>query len=57
MVLENNIYKLQTLEDPGKNKPPDSRKQTVGIPMGTNCAHSLADFLYSYEAEFIQKLE
>ena len=32
-------------------------QQTVGIPMGTNCALPLADiFLYSYEAEFIQSL-
>jgi len=32
-------------------------QQTVGIPMGTNCAPLLADlFLYSYEAEFIQRL-
>jgi hypothetical protein len=32
-------------------------QQTFGIPMGTNCAPLLADlFLYSYEAEFIQKL-
>ena len=32
-------------------------QQTVGIPMGTNCAPLLADlFLYSYEADFIQKL-
>jgi hypothetical protein len=32
-------------------------QQTVGIPMGTNCAPLLADlFLYSYDAEFIQKL-
>ena len=32
-------------------------QQTVGIPMGTNCAPLLADlFLYSYEAEFAQKL-
>ena len=32
-------------------------QQTVGIPMGTNCAPLLADiFLYSYEAEFIQSL-
>ena len=32
-------------------------QQTTGIPMGTNCAPLLADlFLYSYEAEFIQKL-
>ena len=31
-------------------------QQTIGIPMGTNCAPLLADlFLYSYEAEFIQK--
>ena len=32
-------------------------QQTVGIPMGTNCAPLLADlFLYSYEAEFFQTL-
>jgi hypothetical protein len=32
-------------------------QQSVGIPMGTNCAPLLADlFLYSYEAEFVQKL-
>jgi len=32
-------------------------QQTIGIPMGTNCAPLLADlFLYSYEAEFIQQL-
>jgi hypothetical protein len=32
-------------------------RQTVGIPMGTNCAPLLADlFLYFNEAEFIQKL-
>ena len=32
-------------------------QQTVGIPMGTNCAPFLADiFLYSYEADFIQSL-
>merc|ERR1712148_15503 len=32
-------------------------QQTVGIPMGTNCAPLLADlFLYSYEVDFIQKL-
>jgi hypothetical protein len=32
-------------------------QQSVGIPMGTNCAPLLADlFLYSYEAEFIQNL-
>ena len=31
--------------------------QTIGIPMGTNCALLLADlFLYSYEADFIQGL-
>ena len=33
-------------------------QQTIGIPMGTNCAPLLADlFLYSYEAEFIQGLD
>ena len=33
-------------------------RQTIGIPMGTNCAPLLADlFLYSYEAEFIQSLQ
>ena len=32
-------------------------QQTIGIPMGTNCAPLLADlFLYTYEAEFIQYL-
>ena len=32
-------------------------QQTIGIPMGTNCAPLLADlFLYSYEAEFVQNL-
>ena len=32
-------------------------RQTVGIPMGTNCAPLLADlFLYSYEAECMQSL-
>ena len=32
-------------------------QQTIGIPMGTNCAPLLADlFLYSYEAEFMQSL-
>jgi hypothetical protein len=32
-------------------------QQTVGIPMGTNCVHLLADlFLYSYETDFIQGL-
>ena len=30
-------------------------KQTVGIPMGTNCAPLLAD-MYSYEADFVQSL-
>ena len=30
-------------------------QQTVGIPMGTNCAPLLTDlFLYLYEADFIQ---
>ena len=32
-------------------------QQTVGIPMGTNCAPLLVDiFLYSYEADVIQSL-
>jgi hypothetical protein len=32
-------------------------QQSVGIPMGTNCTPLLTDlFLYSYEAEFVQKL-
>jgi hypothetical protein len=32
-------------------------QHSVGIPMGTNYVPLLADpFLYSYEAEFIQKL-
>ena len=32
-------------------------QQTVGIPMGANCAPLLADlFLYSSEADFIQGL-
>ena len=32
-------------------------QETVGIPMGTNCAPLLADFfLYSYENEFLNKL-
>ena len=32
-------------------------QQTIGIPMGTNCAPLFADlFLYSYEAEFVQSL-
>ena len=32
-------------------------QQTVGIPMGTNCAPLLADLLlYSYKADFIQWL-
>jgi hypothetical protein len=32
-------------------------QQSVGIPMGTICAPLLADLLlYSYEAEFVQKL-
>jgi hypothetical protein len=32
-------------------------QQSVSIPMDTNCAPLLADlFLYSYEAEFVQKL-
>jgi hypothetical protein len=32
-------------------------QQSVGIPMGTNCAPLLTDlFLYSFETEFVQKL-
>ena len=32
-------------------------QETVGIPIGTNCAPLLADiFLYSYEADFIKSL-
>ena len=32
-------------------------QQTVGIPMSTNCAPLLTElFLYSYEADFIQRL-
>ena len=32
-------------------------QHSVGIPMGTNCAHLLADlFFYSYETDFIQGL-
>jgi hypothetical protein len=32
-------------------------QQSPGIPMGTNCVPLLAElFLYSYEAEFVQKL-
>jgi hypothetical protein len=32
-------------------------QQSVGIPLGTNCAPLLTElFLYSYEAEFVQKL-
>jgi hypothetical protein len=32
-------------------------QQSIGIPMGPNCAPLLADLsLYSYEAEFVQKL-
>ena len=32
-------------------------QQTIGIPIGSNCAPLLADlFLYSYEAEFVQSL-
>ena len=33
-------------------------QQTVGIPMGTNCASLVADlFLCSYEADFVQHLQ
>ena len=32
-------------------------QQTIGIPMGTNCAPLLADlFLYSYESDFLDGL-
>ena len=32
-------------------------QQTIGMPMGTNCAPLLADlFLYSYKAKFVQSL-
>ena len=32
-------------------------QQTIGIPMGTNCAPLLAHlFLYSYEADFLERL-
>jgi hypothetical protein len=32
-------------------------QQTVGIPMGTNCAPFLVDlFLYSYQTDFIKVL-
>ena len=32
-------------------------QQTIGMPMGTNCAPLLADlFFYSYEADFVQEL-
>ena len=32
-------------------------QQTVGVPMGTNCVPLFADlFLFSYEADFIQRL-
>ena len=32
-------------------------QQSIGIPVGTNCAPLLADlFRYSYEAEFIEGL-
>lgn len=34
------------------------RRQVVGIPMGTNCAPSLANlYLYSYESEFIDRIK
>ena len=32
-------------------------QQTVGVPMGTSCAPLVADvFLYSHEADFVQRL-
>lgn len=33
-------------------------KQAIGIPMGTNCAPSLANlFLYSYESQYVSSIE
>jgi hypothetical protein len=33
------------------------RRQTIGLPMGTNCAPPLANlYLYSYESEFIDRV-
>jgi N-acyl-D-aspartate/D-glutamate deacylase len=33
------------------------KEQTIGIPMGMNCAPSLADlFLYAFDADFFQGL-
>ena len=33
-------------------------QQTIGIPMGTNCAPLLADcFLHAYEEDFLQWLQ
>ena len=31
-------------------------RQIVGIPMGTNCAPLVADFLYCYERDFMYSL-
>ena len=31
-------------------------RQIVGIPMGTNCAPLVADFLFCYEREFMTSL-
>jgi len=32
-------------------------QQTIGVPMGTNCAPLLADlFLHAYDADFLQGL-
>ena len=32
-------------------------RQTIGIPMGTNCAPPVADlFLFSYESDFMKSL-
>jgi len=42
-----------------KNIPFGGRvfQQTIGIPMGTNCAPLLVDlFLHAYEADFLQKI-
>ena len=55
-ILKNFTNLLSSLAHLGVRKA-TSIQQTVGIPMGTNCAPLLADlFLYSYENEFLGKL-
>ena len=50
MCIKDSINQLFTFGD-------QVFQQSVGTPMGTNCAPLLADlFSYSYEAEFVQKL-